>query len=626
MCGIAGILSTDPTAISRERLKKMADALAHRGPDGEAYWINDTGKIGLAHRRLAIIDLSPEAAQPMHYLNRYTIIYNGEIYNYLELKEDLINRGYNFRTRSDTEVILAAYDFYQSGCLEHFDGMFAFAIWDQQEQTIFAARDRFGEKPFYYSFTESQFYFASEKKALWAVGIEKKINHPLLLNFLVTGHTQTAADNSISFHQDIFSLPPAHYLLFRLPSFSFDLTCYWDLDKEATVQLSPNEACEKWKELFFKSVSRRLRSDVAVGTSLSGGLDSSSILAAISTLAAPNLKQHANDSSAATSRVASFSAIFPGFSKDESRYISLVKEKLDLDNFPVFPGAEGLLTDFEQLCQHQEEPFSSSSLYAQYKVFERARQSQVKVLLDGQGADETHAGYNKYIHWFLQERLRTNTWKHASEVLVLKKNNMPFQWGWKNYLAALLPAQAADQLERREARKIKRQPYISDAFCLQNFDRPSIYKPIVFKLNDILYFDTCRFGLEELLRYADRNSMAHGVETRLPFLNHELVQFLFSLPSQLKINQGWTKWIIRQSMAAYLPAEIIWRKDKVGFETPQKSWMENPGLVERIQEARRKLVQQGILQSAVLNKKIQPHDAHAADNYDWRYLVAAAFV
>ena len=620
MCGIAGILSADPAAISIAGLKKMADTLTHRGPDGEAYWISDTGNVGLAHRRLAIIDLSPAAAQPMHYLNRYTIIYNGEIYNYLELRETLIKQGYSFQTRSDTEVILAAYDYYQSRCLDHFDGMFAFAIWDQLEQSIFAARDRFGEKPFYYAYTREQFYFASEKKAIWAAGIEKKINQPLLLNFLVTGHTQTPADSSISFHQDIFSLPAAHYLFFRLPGFSFDLTCYWDLDKESTLQLSPNQACEKWKALFFMSVSRRLRSDVSVGSSLSGGLDSSSILAAIRAQTIPV------EGSSPVTRMASFSAVFPGFSKDESRYIALVNKKLDLDNYPVSPCVEDLLKDFEQLCYCQEEPFSSSSLYAQYKVFERASQSRVKVLLDGQGADETHAGYTKYIHWFLQEGLRHRTKNHFSDIRALKKNNMPFHWGWRNYLAALLPAQAADQLERREARKIKGQPYITEAFADQYFDRPSIYKPIVFKLNDILYFDTCRFGLEELLRYADRNSMAHGIEIRLPFLNHELVQFLFSLPSSLKIHQGWTKWILRQSMASYLPAEIIWRKDKIGFETPQKNWMENPLVIECIQEARKKLVQQGILRSSVLDKKIQPQDVHAADNYDWRYLVAAAFV
>jgi len=320
-----------------------------------------------------------------------------------------------------------------------------------------------------------------------------------------------------------------------------------------------------------------------------------------------------------------FSAVFPGFTKDESGYIARMTERFQLDNHSVSPTADGLIRDFEKLCYHQEEPFGSSSPYAQFKVFEEAKLNQVKVLLDGQGADETLGGYDKYIHWFLQELLRKHPRKQAQERRALKKNNRIFAWGWKNYLAAFYPAQTAFQLERREARKISQMQDISKAFRQQYFDRPSIYKPMVLKLNDILYFDSCRFGLEELLRLADRNSMAHGVETRLPYLNHELVQFLFSLPAGFKIRDGWTKWLLRKSMSGLLPDEVLWRKDKIGFEPPQKNWMENAGLKEYIQEARRKLVQKGILEPKVLNKKIQPQDAPAADNYDWRYLVAAAF-
>lgn len=619
MCGIAGILSSDPTVIRKENLKKMADTIAHRGPDGEGYWINPSGNVGLGHRRLAIIDLSSEAAQPMEFLNRYTIVYNGEIYNYLELREDLQHRGYHFRTQSDTEVILAAFDYYQSDCLKHFDGMFAMAIWDEKEQSLFAARDRFGEKPFYFAYSKDQFYFASEKKALWAVGVEKKINYPLLLNFFSTGHSQTAADNSISFHEDIFSLPPAHYLFFRLHSFSYELHAYWDLDKERQVTIGEAAASSRWKELFFTSVTRRLRSDVPLGTSLSGGLDSSSILAAVFHLM-PGVKKDA------AQRINTFSAIFPNFAKDESEYIKRVVTHLNPENYAVTPNADGLIKDFERLCHHQEEPFASSSPYAQFKVFELAKRKEVKVLLDGQGADETQAGYDGYIHWYLQELIRTHPWKHRQEYRALKKNGKVFDWGWKNYLAAFFPVQTSYQLEKREARKIAHHPDISKEFSEQYFDRASIYKPLVFKLNDILYFDSCRLGLEELLRFADRNSMAHGLETRLPYLNHELVEFLFSLPSSLKIQNGWTKWIQRQSMSGLLPESILWRKDKIGFEPPQKIWMEDANLKEYIQEAKRKLVQKGFLRAEVLNKKIQPQDAPAADNYNWRFLVAAAFI
>jgi asparagine synthase (glutamine-hydrolysing) len=611
MCGITGIISSDCLKISRERLQRMTDAIAHRGPDGEGFWINQEGNAGFGHRRLSIIDLSMAAAQPMHYLDHYTIVYNGEIYNYPELKETLGKKGYLFHTQSDTEVILAAYDCFREECLGYFDGMFAFAIWDESKKSLFAARDRFGEKPFYYSLDEDQLSFASEKKALWAGGLPKEINQPLLLNWLVLGHSQTAADTTITFHKDIYSLPPAHYLLFHLPSFHFQLKSYWDCDKEKQNPLPEPDAMEKLKELLFISVKRRLRSDVPLGTSLSGGLDSSSIAAVLSGEGAGT---------------PTFSAIFPGFEKDESAYIRLVTQKFNLTNFSVTPSADDLIKDFEKLCYHQEEPFSSASIYAQFKIFELARKQGVKVLLDGQGADEIFAGYTKYIPWYLQELLKKQPWKLPSEKRALKRNNLSFNWGWKNYLAAWFPAQTAYQLEKRESRKILKDPYIKDDYKQLYFDRQSIFKPLVFKLNDLLYFNACGPGLEELLRFADRNSMSQGCEVRLPFLYHELVQFIFSLPSTFKIRKGWTKWLLRKTMSDRLPSEIAWRRDKIGFEPPQKNWMENQGFKDLLQEARTTLVEKGILHSRVLAKKIQPQDAHAADNYDWRHLVAGNFL
>ncbi len=192
----------------------MADALAHRGPDGEGFWTNKRGNAGLAHRRLSIIDLTAAAAQPMHYMQRYSIVYNGEIYNYIELRRELKKAGYHFTTASDTEVILAAYDCYKEKCLQHFDGMFSFAIWDEKEQTLFAARDRFGEKPFYY-YDEKQFFsFASEMKGLWAAGIEKTIENKMILNYITLGYVQNPADKAQTFYKNIYSLPPAHYLKF----------------------------------------------------------------------------------------------------------------------------------------------------------------------------------------------------------------------------------------------------------------------------------------------------------------------------------------------------------------------------------------------------------------------------
>lgn len=622
MCGIAGIISSDTSLVSREQLTKMTNALAHRGPDGQAQWINQWGNVGFGHRRLSVIDLSDAAAQPMHYLKRYTIVYNGEIYNYLELKNNLYKKGYRFQSQSDTEVILAAYDYWKDGCLEKFDGMFAFALLDKKEQIIFAARDRFGEKPFYYMANDELFTFASEMKALWAIGAEKKTDDKMLLNYIALGYVQNANDKEQTFYHNIYSLPPASFLQLNIQTLQFESHKYWDIDKDARIKISSSEAIEKCRELFIVSVNRRLRSDVTLGTSLSGGLDSSTIWASIKKSA---------------SAFNTFSAVFPGFEKDESSYIQAVIDFLSssksstrqIQQHTVEPSALGLIKDFEKLCYYQEEPFPSSSIYAQYKVFELAKKNQVKVLLDGQGADEIFAGYNKYIHWYLQQLAAKSrfitTLKEKKE---LQKNKLPFNWGIKNYLAAYLPAHAVIQLEQNEYLKTVRQPDINKDFVasLQGREWEGIRKPIITKLNDILYFNTNTLGLEELLRFADRNSMAHGIEVRLPFLNHELVEFVFSLPAGFKIHNGYTKWLLRKMMDKKLPDEIVWRKDKVGYEPPQFQWMHNETLQEYIHEAKRKLVNKGILKKTALDKKIVPKAAHENNNFDWRYLCAAQII
>lgn len=589
----------------------MTDAIAHRGPDGEGFWMSPSSCIGLGHRRLSIIDLSDKAAQPMHYLNRYSIVHNGEIYNYIELRTELIRKGYRFNTGSDTEVILAAYDYYKQECVQYFDGMFAFAIWDEKEKTLFCARDRFGEKPFYYAFNETAFLFASEAKGLWAAGIEKKINNPLLLNYLALGHAQTPVDKTITFYQEIFSLPPAHCLLFRFRDFLFDINSYWDCNKEKQSHIRENEAIEKLNEIFFQSIKKRLRSDVTIGSSLSGGLDSSCIIAGANELSHAHFSQK------------TFSAVFPDFEKDESSYIIQVAKKFNLKNYTTSPTANDLVKTLEKLCHHQEMPFPSSSIFLQYKVFELAARHHVKVLLDGQGADEIFAGYTKYIHWYLQEILRLRPLTITREIAAFKKNKINVNWSWKNYLASIFPAQTANQLEKKASKKILHNSDINEDFRQQFFDRPSIYKPLVTKLNDILYFNTFQSGLDDLLHYADRNSMAHGTELRLPFLSHELVELAFALPSGFKIHNGFTKYILRKAFENKLPEEITWRSDKVGFEPPQKLWMQSPILLDYLHEAKRKLIDYRILNPKVLNKKNQPLDAYAADNFDWRYLIAA---
>jgi asparagine synthase (glutamine-hydrolysing) len=438
----------------------------------------------------------------------------------------------------------------------------------------------------------------------------------MLLNFLTLGYVQSQVDKEQTFYTDIYSLPPAHYLVFTLKDLTSKIVRYWNINKELKIGIAPVDAIEKLEAMLAISVKRRLRSDVAVGTSLSGGLDSSSIL-------------YEMMSFAPTSKIETFSATFPGFAKDESSYIDLITKQFNIENFSVQPSGHDLISSFEKICYHQEEPFDSSSIYAQYKVFELAKQHDIKVLLDGQGADESLAGYTKYMHWFLQEVLSRHKLGYTrKERLALIKNEQRFRWGIKNYFAAFFPAHASIQLEKREYFKTLDNPDISKDLLhiLKGHEWEGIHKPIITKLNDVLHFNVMEAGLEELLRFADRNSMAHGREVRLPFLNHELVEFIFSLPSNLKIHDGWTKWVLRKAMDKKLPDAITWRKDKVGYEPPQKQWMEDKEMQAFTYFAKEKLVAANILSPKVLSKKMVPKDAHAADNFDWRYLCAAQFL
>ena len=594
----------------------MTDALQHRGPDGEGHWCNAAQQVALGHRRLSVIDLSSAAAQPIHYLQRYTIVHNGEIYNYLELRSTLERHGYRFQSASDTEVICAAYDFWKAECLQMFDGMFAFALWDEKEQLLFAARDRFGEKPLLYHFDGRQLLFASEFKALWAAGVPKAWNHLLLLSYLANGHTQNAIDASLTFYKDIFAVPPGHYLTYNLQRSTLYVNLYWDLDKQTQKKYTEAEAIGTFRQLFTESVQLRLRADVTVGTSLSGGVDSSSVVAAIATL-----PQHGNIVSSA------FTAIFPGFSKDEQQYAASVATKFSVRHHTVAPTATDFIRDFEKLCWHQEQPFGSASVYAQYRVMQLAQLHNMKVLLDGQGADEILAGYPRYIHWYLQELLGKFKYGFAmQERIRLQQNGIPFSWGFPNYMAAIFPMVATAQLEEVERKKIIMHPHLHPDYIHAHYDQLySVHKPPVSKMNDILYFNTMQQGLGELLHYADRNSMAHGIELRLPFLSHRLVELLFSLPAQYKIHNGYPKWLLREAMKDRLPENIVWRKDKVGFEPPQQQWMQEAQLVEMMMESRRMLVKEGILKQHAETMPIVAKAAYAADQYDWRYLCAAQY-
>jgi asparagine synthase (glutamine-hydrolysing) len=619
MCSIAGIISPDPDQAVPAILERMNHLLSHRGPDEQGYYTHQQQgiHIGFAHNRLAILDLTTASAQPLKYLNRYVLIFNGEIYNYREIRDTLRSKGYTIQSSGDTEIVAAAFDAYGIDCTAHFDGMFSFSIWDEKECRLFSARDRFGEKPYYYQYDAKQntFRFASEMKALFAAGIEKTADPVMLFNYLTLGFTKQPDQPGKTFFQGIDQLPPSHYLLFEPLKNQLMISRYWDLDKESITDKNETEALEGFANLFRTSVNRRLRSDVPLGTSLSGGLDSSSIVALIAETEGEQYTHKA------------FSAVFPGFEKDESARIRVMADSFHLQLHTVTPEANDFTSQLQTLMSFQEEPFGSASVLAQFMVYAIAKEQGVKVLLDGQGADEILAGYTKYTHWYLQEIIGSEGWGPANtSAAEFQKNGFLHQWGWKNRIAAMLPSVTAHQLEKKAIRQQKSNKYMAADFAGEAFYRGSIYKPAIEKLNDILYYDVMVMGLEELLRYADRNSMAHGLEVRLPFLFHETVQYIFSLPSSYRMRNGYTKWILRKMMDRKIPHEICWQKGKTGFEPPQKKWMQQPGSRDLLHEARKKLVDKNICDRKILDKPVVPADPHEKDNFDFRSLVAGIWI
>ncbi len=584
MCGIAGIFKFNNNSVAIEELKSMTNAIVHRGPDGEGQWLNNKANIGFGHRRLSIIDLSENGKQPMHYADkRYTITFNGEIYNYIELRQILLKKGYQFVSDSDTEVLMALYDHKKETCLDDLDGMFAFAIWDEKEQTLFCARDRFGEKPFHYFFDDNQFVFASEIKQFWPINIEKEFDQEKLLKYAKTAILEDEENITDTFYKNIKKLDAAHYILISADK-KITIQKYWDID----LNIMPftgtiDEAAERFLELFTESVRLRLRSDVPVGSSLSGGLDSSSIVMLIDLLKGKELKQN------------TFSARFKDFSKDEGTHIeTVVKACKNMQVHYTWPDSEYFEAVFDKVVYHQDEPFGSASIIAQYAVMELAKKNDVTVLLDGQGADEQLAGYLPYYHDYLRQLFYSNTGLYLKEYVAYTKFHGD---GYRFH-----------DLFEKETMRMKFGRY-----KLNLLNKP---KPYHDNLKNVLKQSTLSAGLKELLRYADRNSMAHSREVRLPFLSHKLVEFVFSLPDEYKLNNGWTKFVLRKSMNKILPQSICWRVDKIGYEPPQRKWIESDKYVSEI-----------VKTAKILNIDLEKN--HAGKNMftqEWRLLMASKYI
>jgi len=575
MCGIAGIWSDRGEDNLEFEVAAMNRVLVHRGPDGQGIWHSITGNVCLGHTRLSIIDLSDHGKQPMTLLDRYAMTYNGEVYNYIELRAELAKKGYIFKTETDTEVLLTAYHEYGPACLEKLDGMFAFVIYDELNNELFGARDRFGEKPLFYHTGKDRLVFASEMKALWRAGVEAIRTEKMLYNYLALDLVENPFDQSETFFSGIKKIKPAHYFFYR--NNTLTEYPYWKIDIEQSLHLDQHELTLQWRNLMCQSVKRRLRADVQIGVSLSGGIDSSSIVALIQKLG---------------SNTRTYSARFQDFSNDEGSYIELVCKSFGTQHTNVFVNETNLLRDLEKLLYFQEEPFQTGSIYAQYCVYEAARSEGTLVMLDGQGADEYLCGYEKDFSWYLKELLFDRVASKRFVQAIKQNHDLDISFSSRDVLSRLMPGLVRSVAALKRSLVPYPEPGIGRDFN-RTYGRAASPFAIFSGLKEALRYQLSQQGLEKLLRFADRNSMAHSVEVRLPYLCHEMVAFAMSLHVRYLLSGGWSKAILRNAMQGWLPDEIVWRRRKIGFEVPQEQWMKHPAAGELYHTSKEALIARG---------------------------------
>lgn len=556
------------------------DVVSHRGPDGRGWRVFDSpaGPVALGHRRLAIIDLDDRALQPMASDDRrYWIVYNGEIYNFVELRKELENTGIGFRTTSDSEVLLKAYQLWGAGALARLIGMFAFVVWDDHAKTLFIARDRLGIKPLVYHASERGFAAGSEIRQLVDLpGFARRINLERAHNFLESGVTDHHSDTLFA---DAFNVGPGHFVELDLktwrPGQRLPVTEYWQPPKPDERDWSERDSAEEFRELFLDSIRLHMRADVRVGSCLSGGLDSSSIVAAQARLWADGRE-----------KLNAISAVFPGSPIDESVFIDSVVLKTGVNSSRVTLDPADLFTDAEDIVRAQGEPYGSTSIHAQYHVFRRARELSIKVMLDGQGADELLGGYHGCFHYHYARLIRQ---ARVSELLVtLRERKAWHGLSYREQLAGFTrrlpspfrqlaqppgdsPLPNLDWMASAvlSSHKPAQGGIIAQAIAPQGLSMPR-------SLGDYCVILTRATSLPMLLRYEDRNSMAHSIEARVPFLDHRLVEFALRLGDQNKIVGGDTKRVLRRAMADILPQEVLMRRDKIGFATPEETWFKGP--------------------------------------------------
>ena len=560
MCGITAVINKHNGPADQDILRKMNDRIIHRGPDGEGYYYGEGFALG--HRRLKITDLTEHAAQPM-INNGYVLIFNGEIYNYKELKKILSAKGFQFSSHSDTEVILASYQHWGKKCVDHFNGMWAFIIYDPHQNILFCSRDRFGIKPFCYFETADSIYIGSEiKQFLDVPGFVPKMNNHIAFHYLYHGNINGVEQ---SFFQEVKFLSAGTNMIFDLASKSCRQEKWYSLENhQVSNHLTYKEACTEFRKIFESSIFLYTRSEVDLGTALSGGLDSSSIACMYKYLSPPGTSLN------------TISTCFHQEPHNEIQYIDEVSEYIGEKGNKVFPDITEMLSNnlLEKITYHQDQPILGGSFFSEYKLNEKAGDLGLKVLLSGQGADEYLAGYH-YFHYFnVMNRVQNFQLKHVAHESrqYSKINDLPKFNLIKNLGYSLL-SNSYQTVKNKISKNglnhpLFESPWLAETFEIQTLN-PVISMTGNFDLNYLSRKALNSFSLPHQLHSEDRHSMMFSVESRLPFLDHRLVEFSLQLPDEFKLKGGVTKRVMRDGLKGILPEKIRNRHNKLGFPGPE---------------------------------------------------------
>ncbi len=556
MCGIAGIIALNGKKDYTPVIQAMADILRHRGPDGEGAWSNENKSVYFGHRRLSIIDLSSLALQPMHSIDKqYVITYNGEIYNYKELRSECEKLGSQFKTQSDTEVIMECFRHWNTRCFSMFRGMWALAIFDKAKNQIVMSRDPFAIKPLYYGFVNGNFYFASEPKALREAhrGFHEidEVTVKLFIEYNYVDRDQW------TFLTRVKRFPQAHYAIIDLekPFDKLHFERYWSPPSKI-ISITMQDAAHELQRLIKDSISIHLRSDVPVGACLSGGLDSSTIVCMGSQLL--NSKQ----------QFTTFTTHYPTHQNiDETQWANQVIDYAGAKAHFTEPSYENFVSQLEDLLYYQDEPFGSTSIFAQYTVFRKIHTTDVKVVLDGQGPDELLAGYHGFAHVYLRSLLSQARFLECFKQSRALSKKMGLGLSYKEILKAIKNRVRNANFSSPSTSEISRREF-TDSFE----DRLLRLTLTENRFEEVLTNLVCETNLPQLLRYEDRNSMRFSIESRVPFLEPNLVNFCLSLPANLRIN-GFTKAVMREATKGIVPDPVRLRVDKMGFPAPEVEWL-----------------------------------------------------